>query len=66
MNELGADNASYYDSDMRHWNAIRKMIASAECSRGPIEVLINNTDMEHVQRLKKFQIQNRKMRWPST
>ena len=42
LTALGAASVHYFDADMRYGDAIRKMMSTAECSMGPIEVLINN------------------------
>ena len=56
LTALGAASVHYFDADMRYGDAIRKMMSTAECSMGPIEVLINNAGIQHVAPIEKFPI----------
>ena len=53
---MSATNVHYFDADMRDGEAIRKMIATAENTMGPIEVLVNNAGIQHVAPIEKFPI----------
>ena len=56
LTDLGATNVHYFDADMRDGEAIRKMIATAENTMGPIDVLVNNAGIQHVAPIEKFPI----------
>ena len=56
LTDLGATNVHYFDADMRDGEAIRKMIATAENTMGPIEVLVNNAGIQHVAPIENFPI----------
>ena len=56
LTDLGATGVHYFDADMRDGEAIRKMIATAENTMGPIEVLVNNAGIQHVAPIEKFPI----------
>ena len=56
LTDLGAVSAHYFDADMRDGEAIRKMIATAENTMGPIDVLVNNAGIQHVAPIEKFPI----------
>ena len=43
LKTLCAASVHYFDADMRNGDAVREMIATAEFTMGPIDVLINNT-----------------------
>ena len=43
---------------MRDGDAIRKMIATAENTMGPMDVLVNNAGIQHVAPIEKFPISN--------
>ena len=54
LTDLGAASVHYFDADMRDGNAIRKMIATAENTMGPMDVLVNNAGIQHVAPIEKF------------
>ena len=56
LTNLGATSVHYFDADMRDGEAIRKMIAIAEKTMGPIDVLVNNAGIQHVAPIEKFPI----------
>ena len=56
LTDLGATSVHYFDADMRDGEAIRKMIATAENTMGPIDVLVNNAGIQHVAPIEKFPI----------
>ena len=56
LTDLGATNVHYFDADMRDGEAIRKMIATAENTMGPIDVLVNNAGIQHVAPIEYFPI----------
>ena len=56
LTDLGATSVHYFDADMRDGEAIRKMIATAENTMSPIEVLVNNAGIQHVAPIEKFPI----------
>ena len=56
LTDLGATGVHYFDADMCAGEAIRKMIATAENTMGPIDVLVNNAGIQHVAPIEKFPI----------
>ena len=56
LTDLGATSVHYFDADMRDGEAIRKMIANAENTMGPIDVLINNAGIQHLAPIENFPI----------
>ena len=58
LTDLGATSVHYFDADMRDGEAIRKMIATAENTMGPIDVLVNNAGIQHLAPIEKFPISN--------
>ena len=58
LTDLGAASVHYFDADMRDGDAIRKMIATAENTMGPMDVLVNNAGIQHVAPIEKFPIFN--------
>ena len=56
LTDLGATSVHYFDADMRDGEAIRKMIANAEKTMGPIDVLINNAGIQHLAPIENFPI----------
>ena len=56
LTDLGATSVHYFDADMRDGEAIRKMIANAENTMGPIDVLINNAGIQQLAPIENFPI----------
>ena len=56
LTDLGAASVHYFDAEMRDGDAIRKMIATAENTMGPMDVLVNNAGIQHVAPIEKFPI----------
>ena len=56
LTDLGAASVNYFDAEMRDGDVIRKMIATAENTMGPIDVLVNNAGIQHVAPIEKFPI----------
>ena len=56
LEETIAISEKLTDADMRDGEAIRKMIATAENTMGPIDVLVNNAGIQHVAPIEKFPI----------
>ena len=56
LKDLGAASVHYFDVDIRNGDAVREMMATAELTMGPIDVLINNAGIQHVAPIEKFPI----------